>query len=315
MVVLSSAFVALFLQQFALPASSGLPAQHTLPRQQGELSVTVRDASLFTSVPRGAQRVPMLTLDLRASCAADVRLVSLPLRRLGLGANADISALYVELHGIRVSNAQRVSSRDGRVSLRLRDVHIPACGNETVVVLADFSPDAAIAAEHRVVLEQLTTVDADGAVVRVQQPANALAPVRRTVGMTQGTVHVETLPPLSRIRFGTNRTVARLRLRSDSDDRIRIASIRFVNRGNAAGSDLQNLFVATNRGERLTENISSMQGKNAFLPFTSAFILEPGQERLLELHADVLIGSSKTVNFTVEESADVVTETVRTRRQ
>ena len=57
------------------------------------------------SVPQGASRVAMLTLDLTAPCQTDVRLKSMRISHIGLGDASNISGVYA-LQGIaRISNS------------------------------------------------------------------------------------------------------------------------------------------------------------------------------------------------------------------
>lgn len=307
--IVASSFIALYLHHFQLPPS--LPNAVQRPSSvAGQLSVTVRNADTLTSIPKGAQRIPMLQLDLQATCSADIRVVSLALRKTGLGDRSDLEAIYAEGAGGRVSNVQSVSSKDGRLSLRIRDVIVEACDRETITIYANFAATAAVAGEHRFALE---SVDAAGASVRLLN-AQVASQLRRTVGDTQGGVRLEMLDPLSRIRFGTDRTVARIRLTAEGDDAQHVRSIRFENNGSASDDDLQNIVLVTNRAERVSSVLPSMEGKTALLHMNESFLLERGQTRVLELHADVHIGASTTVRFVVEDPADVTTEPVRRRR-
>ena len=311
--IVSSALVALFLSDFLLLqqrySAPPTPAQSSQV-ESGQLTVTAGSSDTVTSIARGSTHVPMLSLTFAASCDADVSVNSIDLRHVGLGSQQDIDAVYAVSGSQRISNASSISTRDGQFQLRLRRFVIPACEERTLEVHADFVEDAAVAGEHRIVLASQMPVDAGTARVTVQQ--TSAAALHRTVGYSQGSVTVEVLPLLQRIRYGSDRVVARVRLTAQDEDQV-LSAIRFTNEGSAHGSDLQQLFLATNGGERVSGFASSLEGDQVFLTLSPPFFLEENEQYMLELHADVHVGSSTTVGFSVEEPADVVSRVVRGR--
>lgn len=272
--------------------------------------MTAGSSDTISSIALGSSRVPMLTLTFAASCAADVSVYSIDLKRKGLGDRQDIESVYAVSGSRRVSNASGISTRDGSFQLRLRRFTVPACEERTLEVQADFSEEAALSGEHSIVLASQTSIDADAMRIIVRQAL--AAQLRRTVGYTQGNVVVEILPPLRRIRYGSNRVVARVRLTAEDEDHS-LSAIRFTNQGSAHDNDLQNFYLATNRGERVSSRTASMNGDNVFLTLSPPFFLAKNEQYLFELHADVHVGSSSTVGFSVEEPADVVSNMVRGR--
>ena len=308
-----TALIALFLSDFLLLQQryTVSPALVASQVQSGQLTVTAGSSDTATSITRGSSRVPMISLTFAASCDADIPVHSIDLQRKGLGDKQDIEAVYAVSGSRRISNASGISSRDGSFQLRLRRFTVPACEERTLEVQADFSDEAQTAGEHRIVLASQTPIDADASRISVRQ--TSAAPTRRTVGYSQGSVTVEMLPVLRRIRYGNNRVVARIRLTAEDEDHV-VSVIRFTNQGSAHDSDMQNLYLATNRGERISDRVSSMQGDNVMLTLSPPFFLAQNERYVLELRADVLVGSSSTVGFSVEEPADVVANMVRGRR-
>ncbi|MDD3896592.1 MAG: hypothetical protein PHU04_01955 [Candidatus Peribacteraceae bacterium] len=311
--IVSSALVSLFLHQILLQKGAAVvPANEIVAEQRtGALSVHAEDAALFSGVAAGSQRVPMLSVNLAASCEADVPVTALTVVRSGLGAHADIQAVYAEEGGRRLSSARTIDSRDGSVQLRLRNFTVPACGMRTVQILVDFSPDAAIAGEHRMLLAPMFPVDAGNASVTVQETDVPL--VRRTVGSVRGSVHVSMLDLSQRISYGDQRRVARFLLSARGSEWQEVRAIRFTNQGSASGRDLQNLSVMTSTSTRVSRVAAAMEDDSASMVFDPPLLLSPGQERVLELRADVRASSRKTVRFTVEEPSDVIARSARRR--
>ncbi len=312
-VVVASALVALFLQDFAIPDHQKiLPTVDARAARAGVLDVLVQKAGTVTSVARGSQRIPVMELTMRASCVADVQVHSLVLMHRGLGSQEDIDAVYAGLDGVRVSTAQTIASHDGRVQLRLRDVVVPACGANTLTVFMDLSPDAAISGEHRFVLAGGNPLETSaGSVAIAEQGESALL---RATPFESGSVKVEVIRPLERIRFGEGRTVARLRLTATGNRAQRISSIRLENQGSAQGDDLRNLVLTTSAGAKLSRALPAMDGKSVLLTLSPPLLLERKQERLLSLKADVWVGASTTVRFAIEEPSDVSATPVRSAR-
>lgn len=292
--------LAYYLHHFALPQG---PAGSLAG---ADLTVELSQPAVV-SVPPGTQRVPMLTLQLSASCAGDVTVESLRVRRRGLGASADILTVYGMSDGRRMSSGNQLS-RSGEADLHFRELRVPACGKRSLDILADFAPVAAVAGEHWLTVEHAGGVEAGGATVRLLREAAEPVRKRTSGGPARGVIQVEYLSLLTTVRYGDNRTVARLRLRADGRERHRIFAITLTNEGSARGNDLENLSFHAGRGGPLGPAAPEMDGDRVRAVFDPPLVLERNQERVLELHADVRVGSSKTLRFVLEEPGDLEAE-------
>ena len=121
------------------------------------LSVGQQQVQGSIAVPPGAQRVTLLTLTLHASCAADIGVSGMTLLHRGMGDARDISAVYLMSGGRRISRGRQVDA-NGRATLTFPTITVPACGQQIITVLANFSATAATAGEHRFELESPTDV-------------------------------------------------------------------------------------------------------------------------------------------------------------
>ncbi len=275
------------------------------------LSVQVQEQQP-ASVPPGAQRVTMLDLRFSSSCSGDVAVRGITVTHGGMGAVRDISSVYAMSDGRRISRGRALSSADGSVLLTLRPaVIVPACGAKDIAIMANFMADAAVTGEHRLSVLMANDIDAGDATVSLEDGAGA--PVRRTVGIEQGSVAAEFLSLLERVTYGNHRTVARLRLTAEGAYDQAVDAVTLTNDGSARGTDLQNLTLETNRGQVLAR-LSSLQDHRAPFMLTAPLTIERGQVFLLTVRADVRAGRRRTIAFTLEEPGDLFSHRAQVRR-
>lgn len=254
-----------------------------------------------SSIPLGAQRVPMQTLTLEASCDADVAVSSLTVTHSGLGASADIERVYA-MEGVRrVSRTATLTNVPAKATLRMGSFVIPKCGKRTVTVVADFSPDASAQSEHRVGILSPADIDANGAAVSgsvgTDKGSARVAPV------PQGTIEVEYLPALTSTTYGAGRTLLRMRLTARDEDQL-VYSVTLTNQGKARDNDLRNLSLNTRDG-KLTDAAASMTGDAVTLTFDPPLRLDRGEDILMLLKGDVRASRKRTIDFEVEEPGDI----------
>ncbi len=304
--MLSSVIIAYYLHQFSVPVNlphrsdqSSRHIQSVHPR--GHLTVDAESAG-SASVPPGAQRTEMLRLTLNADCSGDVSINTISVQRRGLGANTDIESIYIVHRGKRITRARSIARRDGSVDLNVRNFRLPACESEDIVVLADFSPDASPAGEHRF---ELRSVEAAGSTVRIQQRVAAPGKrIRRTAGPAVGQITVDYLNLTRRVRFGARQIVSRFTVQADGRDDHILQAITFTNNGSASEEDLQNLYIGF-RNRRISTLVSQMSGDTARLEFDPPFLLKKNQKLKFALRADVRASRSRTIQFVIEEEGDL----------
>ncbi len=266
------------------------------------LTVDIIDRGEMTSIPQGAQRVPLLALRFRASCASDVPVAGITLFHSGRGALSDILRVYALLGAERLSRGRGFRSQRGEVQLRFRGFTVPACGEEIVQFAADFSSDASIASEHALVLRSVEDVDTLSAAARLLgSPSGG----RRIAGEFEGTVAVSVLAPNTNVRYGDRRVIARIRFTAGSTNDHLLQVVTLTNEGKARNGDLQNLFLEARRGERITGVAPAMENDRIHLRFDPPLLLKRNAQRLLELRADVRAGRRKTIELILQEPGDL----------
>ena len=308
--VVASAMVTLFLHHFALPEQSVLPSAST-SQIQGVLTVRESNGGIITSIPRGSQRIPMLTLSLGASCRADITIDAVNVKRTGLGDRSDIIAVYAMSGTRRLSRANSIPRKSGEVQLRLRQFTIPACEQREVNILMDLSPDAAVAGEHRIILDGPEPVDAGNAQVIYQSGEQQVT--RRTVGYSQGTIEFGYKNTTINARYGQSQELSKFSLSASNQDNHAVSAIRFTNRGTAKSVHLRNLYIDTGRNVRISKILPRMSGDVAYIEFDPPLILKKNQERVFTLRGDIIGSTYRNIRFTVEEESDIVARVVRRR--
>lgn len=255
------------------------------------------------SVPKGAQRVALLRIDVSASCAGAGSVRELTLLHEGLGDASAIDRVYVTDGQKRLTRARAIDGSDGTVRLRfIPALTVAACTSRSLTVAADFSGDASASGEHRLSIELQTDVISDDALVTVTANDGAAPAVVRpkNVGTVTATVEGTNKP----LRYGADRTLARIRVEADGEADQEIRSMMLTNRGKATDDDLRNLRIQSRKGAVLTNVAASMDGDAVRLTFDPPFRLGRNDAASLELKGDVRAGKRRTVRFVLEEPSD-----------
>lgn len=280
----------------ALAVGSGSLAVSIVPRTQ-------------QSVPQGAQRVPVLTIRLAASCAASVPVSAVTVRHSGLGSVADFLRVYVMDGEKRISATHAVPEKDA-LRIRLRAYALTACASRDLNVFADMASDAAAGGEHRF---DLVTVDAKGSVEYSAQSSSSPASLRVTPSSTQFSVRIEFRPVLTPVYWGTDRIVARLLVSGGASADQEVTAMTFTNDGSARNADMQNLYMETSGHQQLSEPVPQMDGRTVRIVFDPPLKLPRNAAKLLHLRADVRASSSHTIEWTIDEPSDVEARTAGRR--
>lgn len=117
----------------------------------GNLTVTTSLPALSGTIAQGAQRIPMLTLTLQASCQGNVTVTSLRLRHSGMAPAADLLRIYAVEGFARASRMAAVSAQYPS-TIRLTSYTVPACSTKTLTIVADLSSQAAPTGWHTISL-------------------------------------------------------------------------------------------------------------------------------------------------------------------
>ncbi len=267
------------------------------------LTVSSTPNASVESIPQGAQRVPFLTLRLKASCDAPIAVSSLTLRHAGRGNATDILRAYASMGGTRLSRAVSVPARNP-FTLRLRSVVVPACDEASIIVLADLSSSAQASGEHR--FDVLSVGTQSGVAVQTSSSSSSSpAALRVTPHATAPDVTSAFRSVLTSKEYGTARVVARFLLKGGKASNQNVLSITFTNDGSARNGDLQRLYLESSSQQRLSVPLAQMEGDTARITLTPPLLLRRNQSVLLQLRADVRASRTRTIDFIIEEPSDI----------
>lgn len=293
------------------PPKEPVRAVETLqPGGDGTLTVSASATPRVGSVPQGASRVPMLQVDLSASCEADIAVSELAVRHAGLGDPGDISGVYVLEQGRRISRSATFDG-DGVARLRLRQLQVPKCESVSLQIVGDLSRTAAPAGEHGAELRM--SYDVVSTAARTELTTGNQLTIS-TSPTAAGAVSVKFLSVNPRlIRYGRIETVARLQLTADGSSDQLLRSITLTNNESARDFDLINLSLQTSSQKVLSSTASRLNGKQVTLTFEPSYVLKRGQTVVLLLKAEVRGSVTRKVQFMLEEESDLDASVYRSR--
>jgi len=259
------------------------------------------------SIPQGAQRVPVLKLILDVPCS-DVSLESVTLIHRGLGRLSDIAGVYAMRDGVRISRVSTPASNNGPVILRLTKQELQPCKADTIDIMMDIASTADIGGQHSFIIRSSSDMEFIGAQASLR---SIQAVVARIVPEMQRRVSFEQLSLLARPLYGVNRTVGRFRLEASGNNLV-LREITLTNAGSARDGDVTNLALYNARGVLVSPIVPMLDDDSVRFTFTSPFALQQPSQ-LFTLRGDIRARRRQTINFSVEESSDVLTQTVRSR--
>ncbi|HLD71589.1 MAG TPA: hypothetical protein VI873_03175 [Candidatus Peribacteraceae bacterium] len=264
------------------------------------LEVYIEPLIASITIARGAQRVPVLNLNMKASCDSAVSVESITVVHAGKGPESDILRIYALENGKRVSNTTTIDS-DQTATLRFRSFSIPACKTKSLTFAVDISPDAAGLTQHQFMIELLTDIMTDAEVLGELDGLSSftLAP------NSFGTINVEYLDLPRIVRYGNARIISRIRLVADRRDDHTISAITFINEGSARDRDLQNLALVSSRGEVLSMIAPQLSGESVRLVFRNPLRLSKNDDVVLSVRANVMASRRKTIQLLVETPGDI----------
>lgn len=275
------------------------------PVSSGDIIDLTVHPTVSRTVSRGATRVPVLEITVRRSCGSSREAITLPpltLMHRGLGRLEDIARVYALQDGVRISSPAAIA-RDGSIDLRFRGIPLVPCSTLDLQIAVDYAETADIAGEHRWSLAPEHPIGIPGVVVRVA-PEGLRESLLQTSPTIESSLSVTDLPLTRRVRFGENRTLARLQLTNDSDRDLRVVRILLTNDGSARDSDVRNLRLTDSRGKQVSSIATQMQGDRIDLTVVDLTIAR-GTSRIIELHADVHASRRRTLRFLIEEPSDI----------
>lgn len=238
--------------------------------------------------------------------SSDVKVTRLAVTKLGVAAASTMSNVYLFDGAVRLTDAASFSSNTNQAVFAAAAglFTVPANGSKTIAVKSDI---ASSTSGQTVGVEIVAAAD-----VTSNASANAGYPVLAAVhtianpGSSLATAEFQTattLPAASNVNPGTDVLVWQKNLNVVTNA-VLLNRIAFLQKGNIASSDISNLRLYVD-GVQLGSAVSALDA-NSYVTFAPAAGLRlTTGSHVVKVMADVLGGSSRTVQFQLDRAADV----------
>ncbi len=278
-----------------------------ITKGDGTLEVAMASTNpVGDSVPKGANGVVLLSVDLSASCEDSVSVEHMVILHEGFGSETDIDGIYAAVDGTRLTRKRSVDSQDQTADLRFSNLlEIPACGTKTVDIVADFSSTSVTSSEHNFAIELPTDFHSNAKAVQGNFPLRGNT--FRLAAVTSGkvTITYRTVSP-DKVEVGDKGVVlGKFEISTDSVEDQTIYSVTVEQNSTASDGDLTNLKIRRTDGTVLTNVLASFTGDFGTFVFDPPFTILQGDKITLEIVGDVQGGAGESVILHFEESSDL----------
>lgn len=275
------------------------------PVAAGTLTVSLASDTPSAGVlVQGQATADLAHITFTASADKDIKVTTLKLQRIGVSADATLSAVYLYDGVKRLTDSATVSSTYITVNDAVGLFTVPAGESKTVSVKSNIAGSTS------------------GETVGVQIVAAAdVTSTAQTVAGTfpvKGSIHSIASATLAGVLFGATTPAANNSVQpgetnfllwkntpSVSNRDVKLTYIRFREIGSVGASDVQNFKLYVD-GVQAGTTIAALDS-NLYITFdlsANPILLKTGN-RTIELKGDVLGGSSKNYTFSVRQAADI----------
>jgi hypothetical protein len=278
-----------------------------LPKGDGTLEVSVASSNpVGDTVPKGANGVVLMSLDLSASCDDAVSINNITILHEGFGAETDIDGVYATVDGARVSRKRTIDSQDQTSDLRFSSpLTIAACGTKTVDIVADFNSTAQVASEHNIAVELASDFNSNAKAVTGNFPMRGNTFKVASVTSGKVTIAYRSVSP-TKVEVGDNgKVLGKFEISTDSVEDQTVYSMTVQNDGSSKSDSIQNMKIRRTDGTVLTNTVASMDGDYATFVFDPTFTVLQGDKITMEIVGDVVGGAGDTIQLNFEESSDI----------
>ena len=258
------------------------------------------------NIPRGAQGVHMLKMDLTASCVRDIALDSIIVTDNGPGLASDVTGLWISIDGRRISRPHALSS-DKTVQLRFqRPLIIGGCKTVTLDIHAKFSETALSNSKHTIGIRLPEDIVSDSDV------AGDFPVFGKRFNVSTyrtGKIKVSHLPVLEDVIIDASddQIIGKFSLSVDDSEDQTLQSVTLENTGNSHDGDIVGIYLRGVHGRaRFTELEPHTEDDHVTLFFDPPYPLLEGRSMDFEVIANAVNGTGSSVRMRVEEPVDVI---------
>lgn len=292
-------------------------AESTLTNTAGGAAVTTgtgltaaiaSDTPGAAIIPDGSANVPFTKVKLTASSDGAISITGIKVTRTGVSLDSNLDGVKVrdsagKKHGATVTVGSGVAS----ISMAGDPINVAAGQSETITVEADINSGAntgSVALGIKAASDITTSAVVNGT-FPITGNTMSITDGQNTLGVLQ----VDTSSNGYTAGLDVNSTdniITGLRFNATSNEAVSLSKVTLTNRGSVSDSDYKNIkWIDNNDGTTKATVASATSGKMVF-EFNPAISIAQGTTKTYLIRADIASGSTRTVQFVINEAEDVV---------
>lgn len=253
----------------------------------------------------GQALVPFTTVNFTASSDGDVRVNTLKFKRTGISSDNNLTNLYLYDGNTKLTDGGSLSS--GMVTFNSASglFTVPAGTTKSITVKGDINETATAGQTIGFQLVVASDVTTNGGSVSGSFPASGnLMTVATVSDLAKVGVATSSVP--TSVDPDTQDVVVWQGTVFTSNQKVGLHYVKFTSLGSIQHDDLKNFKLYD--GGTLVATVSAMNSNREviFDLMSNPINFNQGQSKALKVLADVVKGSTRTYNFTIQESTDVV---------
>ncbi|MDB4977817.1 MAG: putative oligopeptide transporter substrate binding protein [Candidatus Peribacteria bacterium] len=273
----------------------------------GSLELAVASTNpVSDTVPKAANGVTMMSMDVTASKEEDVTIDNLTVLHEGFGDSGDISGIYASVDGARLSRKRSIDSDNQTADLRFRTPLVIKKGTTvTLDIVADFNSTAVTSSEHNLVVELPSDVSSNAKQVTGNFPLRGNT--FKIAAITSGTITVtyRSVNP-SQVSVGEkDRVLGRFEASANSIEDQTIYSMTVRQNGSTSDGDVGSLKIRRSDGTVVSNIVPAFVSDSATFVFDPPLTVKQGDKLTFDIVGDILGGAGKTAKLDFEETGDI----------
>ncbi len=261
--------------------------------------------SIITDADDGGQAlVPYLKVNFSTPAGTTAKVTTLKLKRIGICSDTDITMAY--LYDGNTKLAEMTSLSLGIVTFTNAAGLFTVSGTKTITVKADLYSAAGSGKTIGIGIAAATDITTDATAVNGTFPMNGNLMTTALV-TDMGRISIGTSTNASTIDPGTNAFEAMKFSPVASNQIVKIYSVKFLQLGSIQTSDISNLALWVG-ATQIGSTVASMDADRTVTFDLSAapYEIPSGVTRNISLKVDVVGGSTRTIQFSIQRSTDIV---------
>ncbi len=285
------------------------PTTPTLPTAAGLTVEVAADTPAATSIisdgvqgAAGSQAlIPALKIKFSTPSGTSAKVTTLKLKRLGICTDTDIPNAY--LYDGDTKLAEMTSLSSGLMTFTNSAGLFSVSGTKTITVKFDLHKDSSSGKTIGIGLTSATDVVTDATAVNGTFPINGNLMTVATV-TDFGRLNIATTTNAATVDPGTTYDAMKINVAA-SNQKMQIYSIKFLQIGSIQTTDVENpsLWVGSTK---LAASTLASDGSLYFDLSAAPYEVPSGVTRSIALRVDVVKGSTRTIQFSLQKSTDIV---------